>query len=68
MKNLIEYFYIKIYGNPYEYGICLNGFARRHKRKGNVQFILSKVKGICNKKRLWVDFDSNWWSDFKTTK
>lgn len=68
MKNLIKYFYIKIFANQYEYGICSNIFARRHKRKGNVQFIFSKVKGISGKKRLWADFDSSWWNNFKTTK
>jgi hypothetical protein len=49
----------------YEYGTCNKIPARRHKLKGNVQFVLWKAGEQGHKKDYWHDFDSSWRSYFK---
>lgn len=52
------------------YGTCNNMQARKHKIKGNVQFIMFKigdqkyVDGVGHLKNRWIDFDSSWWGGF----
>ena len=46
------------------YGWC-NGFiSRRHKAKGNVQFVLFKKGEAGHSDDYWHDFDKSWWNLF----
>lgn len=75
---LVAVFYIRksYYNNflqsridrEYIYGICNNVKARKHKRNGNVQFVLWKVGEMDNKEPIWHDFDSSHWHKFIQTK
>lgn len=49
----------------WEYGTCNNQRARRHKLKGNVQFVLWKAGKQGHNKDFWINFDWSWWIDFK---
>lgn len=49
----------------WEYGTCANKLARKHKLKGNVQFILWKAGEQGHKKDYWHNFDPSWWVQFK---
>ena len=52
--------------NPFwQYGTCRNRVARRHRIKGNVQFVLWKAGEHGHTKDYWYNFDSYWWSHFK---
>lgn len=51
--------------DPWEYGICNNTKARRHKLKGNVQMKLWKAGEQGHKVDYWHNFDSSWWKEFK---
>lgn len=46
-------------------GTCREKPARKHKRKGNVQFILWKAGEQGHKVDYWHDFDPSWWDLFK---
>jgi len=50
--------------NKWEYGTCKNQFARRHKYKKNVQFILWKAGEQGHKNDFWHNFDNSWWTQF----
>jgi hypothetical protein len=54
--------------NRWEYGWVKDRWARRHTKKGNVQFILWQAgeQGWMHDK--WADFDKSWWADFTTEK
>lgn len=39
--------------------------ARRHKKKGNVQFVLWKAGQQGHLQDYWHDFDQSWWPTFK---
>lgn len=41
--------------------------ARRHRKNGNVQFILYKAGQEGYSSDFWVDFDKYWWKFFKPT-
>ena len=69
---LIYLIYITLFkGNEYEYGICNDVNARRHKYKGNVQFILWRkgdqkhIDGVGHLTDKWVNFDNSHWCNFK---
>ena len=47
------------------YGTCNNMPARKHKIKGNVQFILWKTGEQGHKEDYWINFDSSHYSNFK---
>ena len=49
----------------WEYGTCHNRQARKHKLKGNVQFVLWEKGKQGHKKDYWHNFDSSWWVQFK---
>lgn len=66
MRELI--YRIKKYFHPWEYGQLNNRFARRHKRKRNVQFILWKAGEQGHQKDYWHNFDPSWWSSFRLVK
>jgi len=53
----------------WEYGICGPNMkhARRHRRKGNVQFILWKAGQHEHTEDFWYDFDQSWWDTFIST-
>lgn len=50
------------------YGTCRDRPARKHRRKGNVQFILWKAGEQGHKEDYWIDFDSSWWDGFTEIK
>lgn len=68
LKKLVE---IKKKSDIWEYG-KLKGerYARRHKKKGNVQFIIfhkgdqKNVDGVGHLSHKWINADSTWWGDF----
>lgn len=47
------------------YGTCRGRIARKHRRKGNVQFVLWKAGEQGQKEDFWIDFDPSWWHEFK---
>ncbi len=49
----------------WDYGTCNDRPARKHKIKGNVQFVLWKAGEQGHKKDYWHNFDSSWWVQFK---
>ncbi len=56
--------------DPWEYGTCFANdqkpqIARRHKKKGNVEFILWKAGERGNTEDFWIDFHSDHWRNFK---
>ncbi len=53
------------YFDVWEYGICKERNARRHKKKKNVQFVLWKAGEQGHKEDYWINFDSYWWNEFK---
>lgn len=57
------------HNREWEYGTCEpepgTGVARRHRRKGNVQFVLWKAGEQGHTEDYWHDFDSSWWPSFK---
>jgi hypothetical protein len=61
-------FFSHIFKNlsPYEYGNLKNTIARRHRRNGNVQFVLFKAGEQGYKEDFWIDYHSDWWPYFKT--
>lgn len=50
--------------NPWIYGYCRDRIARKHKKEGNVQFILWEKGQQGHKEDYWHDFDSYWWNEF----
>jgi hypothetical protein len=50
------------------YGICNGQKARKHKIKGNVQFVLWKAGEKGHTKDYWHDFENGWWSEFKASR
>lgn len=72
-ENLLDTFNAKIkwilfgiYEDSWVYGICNGKKARKHKIKGNVQFVLWKAGEAENNEDYWHDFDCYWWEYFKT--
>lgn len=67
----LKWFLFGVRVSAFVYGTCKGRYARKHKRKGNVQFILWKkgdqkyVDGIGHTEDKWHDFDSSWWSGFE---
>jgi hypothetical protein len=59
----------RIFGkrDEWEYGTAGNNSrpARRHKKRGNVQFVLWKAGEQGHAEDYWHDFDSSWWPTFK---
>lgn len=47
------------------YGECNTLPARKHRKKGNVQFVLWKAGEQGHKEDFWINFDSSWWRNFK---
>lgn len=58
----------------YTYGTCYGIPARKHKTKGNVQFIMWKkgdqkdVDGIVHTHDKWINFDKSHWNGFEPYK
>lgn len=53
---------VNISRHPWEYGMFrTDQIARRHKRKGTVQFLALSRK-------VWMDSDRSWWSTFRPFK
>lgn len=48
----------------WSYGICHNSVARRHKTKGNVQFVLWNAGEQGHTEDFWHDMNTYWWSFF----
>lgn len=67
LRQLVD---IRKQSDIWEYGKLNNLYARRHKKKGNVQFIIfhkgdqKYVDGIGHKSHKWIDFNSTWWKNF----
>lgn len=60
----IKQFFRRTRVDVWEYGICHNLIARRHKKKGNVQMILWKAGQQGHKEDYWHNFDRSWWNQF----
>lgn len=58
-KALFYWIYLKV--TPWEYGSCLGLNARRHKRTGIVQYVLSNT----GNNYKWMDIDSISYKYFK---
>lgn len=54
----------KLFGPKWIAGTCNNLPARKHRRKGNVQFVLWKAGEHGHKEDYWINFDSSWWKTF----
>lgn len=50
------------------YGECNDLPARKHRKKGNVQFVLWKAGEQGHKEDYWHNMDSSWWDGFKENK
>ena len=48
----------------WEYGTCNDRPARKHKIKGNVQFILWNKGEQGHSEDFWINFDSSYWDSF----
>jgi len=46
------------------YGTCRDRRARKHRKKGNVQFVLWKAGEQGHKEDFWHDFHKHWWGAF----
>jgi hypothetical protein len=68
---IIKWFFFGIKSSAYIYGMCNGIYARKHKKRGNVQSILWKkgdqkyVDGIGHTKDKWHNFHSSWWDSFE---
>jgi hypothetical protein len=75
LKNLLYLLFFKanVSFSLWEFGICNQRPARRHKKNRNVQFILWRVgdqkyvDGVGHTEDKWVNFDSSWWDGFVPT-
>jgi len=47
------------------HGKCSHHNARKHRKKGNVQFVLWKAGEHGHKKDYWIDYDPYWWHRFE---
>lgn len=57
-----------LYLSVWEFGRCGNQeHTRRHRIKGNVQFILWRAGEQGHRQDYWHDMDSSWWSLFVPT-
>lgn len=52
---------------PWEYGICREVPSRRHRKTGEVQFVLWKAGEQGHETDYWHPFDAYWWPQFKMT-
>lgn len=56
--------------DEWQYGSCRNRPARKHLKKGNVQFIIwykgdqKNVDGFGHLEDVWIDFDESYWHLF----
>lgn len=50
------------------YGTCKDRPARKHRTKGNVQFVLWKAGEQGHKEDYWHNFDPYWWNLFIPNK
>lgn len=71
IKNaLANAFISRVRERNWEYGYVGAKNARRHKKNGNVQFVLwrvgdqKEVDGIGHTSEKWVNFDKSWWVQF----
>lgn len=55
----------RLYAERWEYGTCRDKPARRHRFKGNVQFVLHKAGTHGYFEDYWHDFHSYWWNKFR---
>lgn len=49
----------------WEYGMCKGHYARRHRVKKNVQFVLHEAGRAGHKEDYWYDMHEFWWHEFK---
>lgn len=47
------------------YGKCRDRLARKHRKNGNIQFVLWNAGEQGHEVAYWHDFDSHWWPEFK---
>ncbi len=52
----------------WEFGMCKDMKARRHRKDKNVQFIIWNKGEQGHLVDCWIDFDKYWWSDFTPDK
>jgi hypothetical protein len=50
------------------YGTCRGRLARKHRKKGNVQFVLWEAGQQGHTEDYWHNFDSRWWNGFEPNK
>lgn len=47
------------------YGTCRGRIARKHRKNGNVQFVLWKAGEQGHGEDYWIDFHPDWWGEFE---
>ena len=68
MKQLLNTIRVFIFGETqceWDFGFCGGAEARKHKKHGNVQFVLWKAGEQGHEKDFWHDFDKSWWTLFQ---
>lgn len=60
-----DFFLLKGSKSIWVYGRCNGVSARRHKKNGNVQFVLWTAGEQGHTEDYWHNFDNYWWRDFK---
>jgi hypothetical protein len=65
IADVIKWLFWKCKKEPWIYGSCNGTFARKHRKKGNVQFILWKAGEQGHKQDYWHDFGAGWENQFK---
>ena len=66
--GLLKWFRARHYRHTWELGSCGNSNrpARRHRKNGNVQFLLWPAGEQGHRVDYWHDFDSSWWNTFES--
>lgn len=73
LLHLLDYIASSLDKEEWEYGRCNGSKARRHKKNGNVQFILwpkgsqKEVDGVGHLEDKWFDFDRSHWPNFRVS-
>lgn len=50
--------------DPWVYGTCRGHVARRHRRTGEVEFVLWKAGEHGHSVDFWIGMDPYWWDQF----
>ena len=64
IKAKLKWFLCGVGISVWIYGTCHDREARKHKLKGNVQFVLWKKGEHGYKNAFWHNFEHSWWVQF----